>query len=229
MRPTIEYDPSYTLLTLELDPGEVIKAEPGAMVAQEGVDMTTGMGSGSIMGGLRRMLGGESFAVNTFTAQRGGGWVSLAPSAPGDIASFHLDPGKNLFVQGGSYMASTENVETDTQFQGLKGLFSGESMFFLRTFSRGGSGTVYVTSYGAIKQVRVQPGKELVVDTGHLVAFSDDVEYSVGKVGGIRSLIAGGEGLVMKFRGSGNVWIQTRNIQSLASLIIPFLPTQRSN
>ena len=92
MRPTIEYDPSYTLLTLDLDPGEVIKAEPGAMVAQEGVDMTTGMGSGSIMGGLRRMLGGESFAVNTFTAQSGGGWVSLAPSAPGDIASFHLGP-----------------------------------------------------------------------------------------------------------------------------------------
>ena len=229
MRPTIEYDPSFTLLTLELDPGEVIKAEPGAMVAQEGVDMTTGMGGGGIMGGLKRMMGGESFSVNTFTAQRGGGWVSLAPSAPGDIASFHLDPGKNLFVQGGSYMASTENVETDTQFQGLKGLFSGESMFFLRTFSRGGSGTVYVTSYGAIKQVPVHPGKELVVDTGHLVAFSDDVEYSVGKVGGIRSLIAGGEGLVMKFRGSGNVWIQTRNIQSLASLIIPFLPTQRSN
>ena len=229
MRPTIEYDPSFTLLTLELDPGEVVKAEPGAMVAQEGVNMTTGMGSGGIMGGLKRMMGGESFAVNTFTAQRNGGWVSLAPSAPGDIASFILDPGMNLFIQGGSYMASTENVETDTQFQGLKGLFSGENMFFLRAFSKGGAGTVYVTSYGAIKQVRVQPGKELVVDTGHLVAFSDDVEYSVGKVGGIRSMIAGGEGLVMKFRGSGIVWIQTRNIQSLASILMPFLPTQRSN
>ena len=118
MRPTIEFDPSYSLLTLELDPGEVVKAEPGAMVAQEGVDMTTGMGSGSIFGGLKRMLGGESFFLNTFTAQRGGGWVSLAPSAPGDIASFHLDPGKNLFIQGSSYMASTENVETDTKFQG---------------------------------------------------------------------------------------------------------------
>ena len=229
MRPTIEFDPSYSLLTLELDPGEVVKAEPGAMVAQEGVDMTTGMGSGSIFGGLKRMLGGESFFLNTFTAQRGGGWVSLAPSAPGDIASFHLDPGKNLFIQGSSYMASTENVETDTQFQGLRGLFSGESIFFLRAFSKGGSGTVYVTSYGAIKQVPVHPGKELVVDTGHLVAFSDDVEYSVGKVGGIRSLIAGGEGLVMKFRGNGNVWIQTRNVQSLASILLPFLPTNRSN
>jgi uncharacterized protein (AIM24 family) len=70
----------------------------------------------------------------------------------------------------------------------------------------------------------VNPSQELVVDTGHLVAFSDDVEYSIGKVGGIRSLIAGGEGLVMKFRGSGTVWIQTRNLASLAEKLNPFLP-----
>ena len=70
----------------------------------------------------------------------------------------------------------------------------------------------------------VEPGKELVVDTGHLVAFSDDVDYSIGKVGGIRSLISGGEGLVMRFKGSGHVWVQTRNMASLAGRIILFLP-----
>ena len=63
-----------------------------------------------------------------------------------------------------------------------------------------------------------------MVDTRHLVAFTDDVEYSIGKVGGLRSLIGGGEGLVMKFRGSGHVWIQSRNLASLAEKIIPFLP-----
>ena len=225
MRPSIEFDPSYSLLTLELDPGESVKAEPGAMVAQQGVDMTTGRGSSSFLGGIRRMLGGESFFVNTFTAQRGGGWVSLAPNTPGDIASFHLDPGKNLYIQGSSYMASTENVQTDTQFQGLRGILGREGLFFLRAYSQGGTGLVYVTSFGAIKQVSVTPGEELVVDSGHLVAFTEGVDYSVGKVGGIRSLIAGGEGLVMKFRGSGNVWIQTRNVQSLASVLIPFLPS----
>ena len=75
----------------------------------------------------------------------------------------------------------------------------------------------------------MEPGKELVVDTGHLVAFTDDVEYSIGKVGGIRSLIAGGEGLVMKFRGYGHVWIQSRNLSSLASTLVPFLPKPSGN
>lgn len=223
MKATVEFDPSYAMLTVDLRPGEAIKAEPGAMVLQQGVEMKTGTGGG-LFGGFRRMLGGESFFVNTFTAEAGGGQVSLAPNSPGDIGSFDLEPGTNLFVQSGSFLACTENVQTDTQFQGFKGFFSGESLFFIRVYSTEGTGTVYYNSYGAIKRVAVEPGRELVIDTGHLVAFSDDVDYSIGKVGGIRSLIAGGEGLVMKFRGNGNVWVQTRNLASLADKLLPFLP-----
>lgn len=229
MRTSIEFDPSYSLLTVELDPGESIKAETGAMVAQAGVDMKTGMGGGGLFGGIRRMIGGESFFLNTFTGERSGGWVSLAPPSPGDIGSFDLDPGTNLFIQSSSFLACTENVETDTQFQGFRGFFSGESLFFIRAYAERGLGTVFYNSYGAIKQVPVTPGQELVVDTGHLVAFSDDVEYSIGKVGGIGSLIAGGEGLVMRFRGSGHVWVQSRNLASLADKLMPFLPKTGGN
>ena len=225
MQTAIEFDPSYAMLTVALEAGESIKAEPGAMVAQEGVEMKTGSAGGGIFGGIRRMMGGESFFINTFTAQRGGGQVCLAPSTPGDIGSFTLPPGRNLFIQGSSFLACTENVQTDSQFQGFRGFFSGESLFFLRAYSERGEGTVFYNSYGAIKRLPVEPGKELVVDTGHLVAFSDDVEYSIGKVGGIRSLIGGGEGLVMKFKGNGQVWIQTRNLASLVEKIVPFLPT----
>lgn len=225
MQTVVEFAPSYAMLTVVLDPGESIKAEPGAMVAQQGVDMKTGSSGGGIFGGIRRMMGGESFFINTFTAQRGGGQVCLAPPTPGDVDSFVLPPGKNLFIQASSFLACTENVQTDSQFQGFRGFFSGESLFFLRAFSEGGQGTVFYNSYGAIKQLPVEPGKELVVDTGHLVAFTDDVEYSIGKVGGIRSLLGGGEGLVMKFRGDGHVWVQTRNLAALAEKIIPFIPT----
>ena len=229
MRTSIEFDPSYSLLTVELDPGESIKAETGAMVAQAGVDMKTGMGGGGLFGGIRRMIGGESFFLNTFTGERSGGWVSLAPPSPGDIGSFDLEPGTNLFIQSSSFLACTENVQTDSQFQGFRGFFSGESLFFIRSYAERGLGTVFYNSYGAIKQVPVTPGQELVVDTGHLVAFSDDVEYSIGKVGGIGSLIAGGEGLVMRFRGSGHVWVQSRNLASLADKLMPFLPKTGGN
>ena len=224
MKSTIEFSPSYTMLTLELAPGESFKAEPGAMVAQQGVEMQTGMGGGGLFGGLKRMMGGESFFVNTFTAGSVGGWVSISPPIPGDIHSRDLQPGENLFLQGSSFLACTENVETDTQFQGMKGVFSGESIFFLRAFAQGAGGTVFFDSYGAIKRLDLDSGEELVVDTGHVVAFTDGVEYSIGKVGGFRSLIAGGEGLVMKFRGRGQVWIQSRNMLGLAERLIPFLP-----
>lgn len=229
MRTSIEFDPSYSLLTVELDPGESIKAETGAMVAQAGVNMKTGMGGGGLFGGIRRMIGGESFFLNTFTGEVSGGWVSLAPPSPGDIGSFDLQPGTNLFIQSSSFLACTENVQTDTQFQGFRGFFSGESLFFIRSYAERGSGTVFYNSYGAIKQMPVTPGQELVVDTGHLVAFSDDVEYSIGKVGGIGSLIAGGEGLVMRFRGNGHVWVQSRNLASLADKLVPFLPKTGGN
>ena len=125
MKSTIEFSPAYTMLTLQLDPGESFKAEPGAMVAQQGVEMQTGMGGGGLFGGFKRMMGGESFFVNTFTAGNFGGWVSISPPSPGDIHSQDLRPGENLFLQGSSFLACTENVQTDTQFQGLKGVFSG--------------------------------------------------------------------------------------------------------
>ena len=228
MKTTIEFDPNYTLLTAELDPGESIKVEPGAMAAQQGVSMKTGMGGGGLFGGFKRMLGGESFFVNTFTAEGSGGWVAIAPPTPGDVKAHTLQPGENLFIQGSSFLACTTNVETDSKFQGFRGFAGGESLFFLRASAEGGPGVVYYNSFGAIKQLEVGMGQELVVDTGHVVAFTDDVEYDIGKVGGLGSMIAGGEGLVMKFKGNGYVWIQTRTMQSLADRIVPFLPTPNS-
>ncbi len=228
MKSTIEFDPAYTLLTIELEQGESVKAEPGAMAAQQGVEMTTGMGGGGLFGGFKRMLGSESFFVNTFTAGPGGGWVSLAPPTPGDIKSQELRPGEDFFIQGSSFLGCSENVQTDAKFQGFRGMFSGEKIFFLRAYTEGGPGTVFYNSFGAIKQLTVEMGRELVVDTGHVVAFTSDVEYSIGKVGGLGSLVAGGEGLVLKFTGSGHVWVQTRTLQSLMDKLAPFLPNPKS-
>ncbi len=226
MKTLIESNPSYALLTVDLEPGEKIKAEPGAMVSQQGVEMQTG-GSGGVFRGIRRMMAGESFMVNTFTAGASGGQVNLAPCVPGDIGEFRLTPGRNLYIQASSFLACEDHVQTDSKFQGFRSLFSGESMFFLRAFAEERPGSVFYNSYGAIKEMQVMPGGELVVDTGHLVAFTEDVEYTIGKVGGLRSLVLGGEGLVLKFRGSGQVWIQSRNLASLAEKLAPFLSTRK--
>ena len=225
-----EFRPAFTLMTANLGPGESIKVEPGAMVAQSyGLDMQTGMSGGGGVGGFlksmaKSALGGESFWLNTFTAGSSGGWISMAPSTPGDISIFDIEPGRNLFMQGGAFMACSPNVQYDTKFQGAKSLFSREGGFFLRAFSEGGPGQVFYCAYGAIKEIEVTPDAPIKVDNGHLVAFTEGITYEVVPSAGLKSSIFGGEGLVLELSGSGKVWIQTRNIEALAGKMIPFLP-----
>ena len=225
-----EYGPAFTLMTANLSPSEQIKVEPGAMVAQsEGLEMKTGMGSGGGLGGfmksmVRSAFGGESFFVNTYTAGPSGGWISMAPSAPGDIETIELPPRQSFFMQGGAFMASTVNVETSTKFQGAKSLFSREGVFFLRAEAADVPGKVFFTSYGAMKMIEVTPDNPIKIDNGHVVAFTEGLNYQISKVKGLGSFLFGGEGFTLDFHGSGSVWIQTRNIQSMASKLIPFLP-----
>ena len=227
-----EYGPACTMMTVTLSPGEQIKVEPGAMVAQsEGLEMKTGMGSGGGFGGFMKSMmksafGGESFFVNTYTAGPSGGWISLAPSSPGDIETFDMEPGQSFYMQGGAFMASTINVDTSTKFQGAKSLFSREGAFFLRAEASDVPGKVFFTSYGAMKEIEVTPDKPIKIDNGHVVAFSEGLNYHISKVKGLGSFFFGGEGFTLDFHGSGSVWIQTRNIQSLANQLIPFLPTR---
>ena len=193
--------------------------------------MKTGMGSGGGLGGFMKSMmksafGGESFFVNTYTAGPSGGWISLAPSSPGDIETFNLDPGQSFYMQGGAFMASTINVDTSTKFQGAKSLFSREGAFFLRAEAADVPGRVFFTSYGAMKEIEVTPDKPIKIDNGHVVAFSEGLNYHISKVKGLGSFFFGGEGFTLDFHGSGSVWIQTRNIESLANQLIPFLPTR---
>ena len=226
-----EFGPAFTLMTASLSPGEQIKVEPGAMVAQSnGMEMKTGMGGGGGLGGfmksmVKSALGGESFFVNTYTAGPSGGWISMAPSAPGDIKTFDLSPGESFYMQGGAFMASEVNVEVSTKFQGAKSLFSREGAFFLRAEAADVPGKVFYCSYGAVKEIDVTPDKPIKIDNGHVVAFTEGLSYNVSRVKGLGSFMFGGEGFTLDFQGSGKVWIQTRNMSSLATQLMPFLPS----
>ena len=118
-------------------------------------------------------------------------------------------------------------MEIDSRFQGFRGLLSGEGLFFLRVTSEGCGGRVFFDSYGALREILLQPGEDLAVDTGHLVAFTGGVDYRIGRVGGIRSLVGGGEGLVMRLRGEGPVWVQSRNLLALTEWVGSLLPEER--
>ena len=232
MQANVLCGPAYAVLSVNLDSGETVRAEPGAMVHMSGAALHTGA-PGGLFQGLRRLLARESFFLNTFTGGPQGGNVTLAPPAPGDIHEHHLSPGHSILIQAASFLASSQHISLDTNFQGLRGILGGESAFFLHATAQHQPGTVFFNAYDAIQALGVTQGQRLSVDTGHLVAFTGDLDYSIGKVGGLRSLIAGGEGLVMHFEQvgtptkNGTVWVQTRNLRSLPETLVPLLPQPR--
>jgi uncharacterized protein (TIGR00266 family) len=220
MKTEIFYAPSYSLAVLSLAQGEKIQAESGAMVSMtEGVDMQTST-KGGVMKGLKRsVLGGESLFINTFTAERDA-QISMAPPFPGDVRQMRLEQ-ETMYLQSGSYMASTGDIQIDTKWGGGKMFFSGEGFFLLKMT---GTGDLLISSYGAIHEITLEPGQKLIVDTGHVVAFGEGVGYEVHKVGGWKQTILSGEGLVVHLTGPGRALLQTRSAHAMAGWLAPLLP-----
>ncbi len=221
MQHEILYRPSYALLRAELQRGEEMVAEAGAMVSMSDSIQIKTSAKGGIFGALKRsILGGESFFVNTFTATDAGE-ITLAPSLPGDIQSVQL-AGQTVFAQSGSFIASSPGVSVDTKWGGAKTFFSREGLFLLKL---SGTGDLFLSSYGAIHEIDLAAGQQYIVDTGHIVAFAETVQYGVKTIGGLKSTIFGGEGLVCELTGPGKIMIQTRSADALLSWLIPRLPT----
>ncbi|MEZ4251383.1 MAG: TIGR00266 family protein [Polyangiales bacterium] len=220
MQIEVGYRPAQAMARVMLAPGESIRAESGAMVGMStNVHMETGA-TGGLMGGLKRMFGGESFFQNTFTAQNGAGEVLLAHSLCGDIVPLEMTQA-GYFIQSSSYIASSPWVTCETKVGGFKSFFAGEGVFVLKATSPQ-PGQVLVGAFGGIQEL-VCDGN-IVVDTGHLVAWDATLEY-VGKSadGWIASFFSG-EGLVCHFRGQGRIWIQTRNRTNTAPPVGRMLP-----
>lgn len=190
-----------------------------AMSPDVGMTTTTHKkGSGSFLKGIKRMLGGENFFLNHYTAGKQGGTVWLGAVHAGDMLVKELH-GEGIIVQGGSYVASSPGIDIDMNWQGFKSLLSKEALFWLEIK---GKGTVIVNSFGAIYPIVVDG--EYIVDTGHIVAFEESLNFSLTKAGkSWVSSFLGGEGLVCKFKGKGTVWIQSHNTSSFGSSLGPKL------
>ena len=216
----IIHRPSYSLAIAKLTPNERIRAEAGAMVSMSGDVQIETKAEGGILKSLgRAVLGGESFFQNFFVASAAGGEVTLAPELPGDIAVIEMS-GSKLMIQAGSYMASESTVELTAKVS-VKAFMSAEGISMLEA---SGSGTLLVSSYGAIFEKILGAGEKYIVDTSHLVAFDGTMTVQPKTVGGMKSTLFSGEGLVVELTGPGNIYIQTRSPQALINWIIPQIP-----
>jgi uncharacterized protein (TIGR00266 family) len=217
---------AFSTLEVKLAAGEKFISESGLFVrstANIDIDVTAKpKGSGGLLGGLKRLMGGDSFFMSTYEAENGPGEVVLAPSLPGEVHVIELDGGSKWQCAGGSFMAAGPDVAIETKFQGLSGLFSGESLFFIEA---SGKGPLVVTAFGQVREMVVDG--DLVVDTGHVVAFETSIKYSITKAGGswLSSFLAG-EGFVMRFTGRGRALVQSHNPTEFGKTVGPMLPAR---
>ena len=217
MRFDIKGNPSYGEVDVDLGPNEVILIEPGAMSRMSSNMNSSFQRQGGFFSAMfRKMFGGENFFLGKYE-HPDGGKLTFAPSIPGHVENTQL-ANNSLNIMAGCFLACTPGVNIKAKFGGLKALFSGEGAFLLEA---SGSGDLFFNSFGGI--IKKEINGEFIVDTGPVVAFTPSLDYSISGMGSFKSTMLSGEGLVMKFRGNGTLYLQTRNVSSIASWLTPRL------
>lgn len=219
MNTTIEGRPSFAHLHVDLAPGESIIAESDAMASMSAdLDMKAKFNGGFFSGLCKKFLGGESLFINVFTNNSDGPRrVTLVQPTPGDMGVIELN-GNSICLQPGAYIASTPGVKLGLKWAGFASFLGREGLFKLIV---SGTGTVWYGAYGALLEKPVDG--EFIVDTSHLVTYEPQLKLKVQMAGGIFSSFFGGEGLVTRVNGKGNVVIQTRSLEGLKSWLNPRL------
>jgi len=217
---------------VELDPGESAVAEAGAMMYKDAtVQMETIFGDGSSTGGTfvdkllgagKRLLTGESLFMTVFSnAGSGKAHVAFAAPFPGNIMPMSLATlGGTLICQKDSFLAAAKGVSIGIFFQRkiLTGLFGGEGFVMERL---DGDGLVFVHAGGTVVERELAPGEVLHVDTGCLVGLQPSVNFDIEQVGGIKSILFGGEGVFFAtLQGPGKIWLQSLPFSRLAGRML---------
>lgn len=226
---TISKDTAFPTVTLHLHKGEQIQLERGAMIAHNGQVTLEGhmnsngkKGLGGVLSALgRSMTSGESFFITTATGDTDNGELLIAPANPGAIRELHTDGQTQWRLNTSAYLASDAGTGYQMVRQKLAGAFFGGTggLFVMETQ---GTGTFLVSGYADIISVDLTGG-EYVVDNSNVVAWSQSLDYNIEVAGGTLGFKTG-EGLVNHFRGNGTILIQTRSVEGLANLLMPYLP-----
>ena len=208
-------------LHVSLRKGETIFCESDARVMMEApLDLTGSMQGGLVRAAMRRLANGESFFQQRIEAKRGDGDCLLAPNMPGGMQV--LDVGARQYrMSDGAYVAATERIEVNARMQSLgNALFGGTGGFFIGETQ--GDGQVVVGGFGSLFTLDVAPGKDIVIDNGHVVAWDSTLRYEIaastsqsqGLLRNLTNSVTSGEGVVLRFSGQGQVIVCSRNRQS---------------
>lgn len=223
MRYTITGD-NLQFANVEIDPGEMVYAQAGAMAYMTGNVTMTARARGGLLKGLKRAVTGESFFVTEFTSAGGPGVIGFSGDAPGKIMAIDLRGGRQFLLQKSAFLLGEASVDLDIAFQQKLGamLFGGEGLIIQKAT---GEGTVFINACGDLVERALGPGEMIRVSTAHVVGWEQSVAYDIASVPGIKTALFGGEGLfVTTLRGPGKVILQSMTLQQLAHSLTPFLP-----
>ncbi len=209
----------------QLEAGEAMITEGGGMAwMSPNMLMETGSNGGAKKA-LGRMFAGESLFQNRYTAQGGNGLIAFASSFPGSIKAFEISPGNEVICQKGVFLASEAGVQLSVHInQKLGAGFFGGEGFIMQRIS--GYGIMFGEFDGHLVEYELNPGQQIVVDTGHLAAMSASCNMEIRKVGGAKNMLLGGEGFFNTvITGPGHVWLQTMPLSNVANALRPYFPS----
>lgn len=214
---------TFPVVVCHLDDGESMITEKGSMVW-----MSPNMCMETSGGGLGRMfskaLSGESMFQNIYTAH-GAGMIAFGSSFPGQIKAVNIAPGQEMILQKSAFLAAETGVDLSIHFNKKlgTGFFGGEG-FVMQRLS--GHGTAFAEIDGELVEYELQPGQQIIVDTGNVAGFSTTVRMEIRQVPGMKNKLLGGEGLFNTLlTGPGRIWLQTMPICNVAASIRPYIPT----
>ena len=217
----------FPLVELSLNQGETVYIQRGSMVYHTpNVSLNTqlnasGSGFGRFVKAVgRSMVSGESTFITQAVAESDNGNLALAPDTPGQVIALELGE-KQYRLNDGAFLALDGTAFYTMERQSIgKALFGGQGGLFVMTTQ--GQGTLLANAFGSIKKIELQ-NQEVTIDNAHVVAWSQSLDYHIHLENGFWQSIGTGEGVVNTFRGTGEVYVQSLNLQSFAGSLNKYI------
>ena len=217
----------FPLVELSLNQGETVYIQRGSMVYHTpNVSLNTKLNaSGSGLGRFvkavgRSMVSGESTFITQAVAESDNGNLALAPDTPGQVIALELGE-KQYQLNDGAFLALDGTASYTMESQSIgKALFGGQGGLFVMTTQ--GQGTLLANAFGSITKIELQ-NQEMTIDNAHVVAWSQSLDYNIHLENSFWQSIGTGEGVVNTFRGTGEVYVQSLNLQSFAGSLNKYI------
>lgn len=227
---TIENNSQFPFVEIALDKGEKAYIQRGGMVYHSpSVKLNTklnakGSGLGKLVKAVgRSMVSGESTFITEATSEVDGGVLALAPNVPGQVMALEIGD-RQYRLNDGAFLALDGSAFYTMERQSFgRALFGGQGGFFVMTTE--GEGTLLVNAFGAIKKIELQD-QEMTIDNAHVVAWSKELTYDIHLENGFLQSVGTGEGVVNTFRGTGEIYVQSLNVETFAKVLGTYISTR---